>query len=314
MGDRRPRIPSIAALQQPGEAANATPTCRRIVLVGRARAAASATTSGRRGEPVDPRVASGPSRPEAASGVQLHPGSTREVHVIDLIGYSTAEMPAPKRSERSAPDQDRKAGASPRWWAVRGQAHRRRHRRRLRRHLPRRPREAQGGRQVQGAGRATLARDAELHAVDAHINGVRWAGEFTVETPGTLAVHLRGLDRPLGDLPRRAAPQGRRRPRRGPLAARSPRASCSSSSALDARQGRRARTRSQYALGVLGRRRADAARSSTSRSARSSSTRWRRPRSARARRRSRSRSSSRSTASRRASAPGTSSSRAPGAA
>ena len=24
----------------------------------------------------------------------------------------------------------------------------------------------------------------ELHAVDAHINGVRWAGEFKVETPG----------------------------------------------------------------------------------------------------------------------------------
>src|SRR4051794_12392780 len=24
----------------------------------------------------------------------------------------------------------------------------------------------------------------ELHTVDAHINGVRWAGEFTVETPG----------------------------------------------------------------------------------------------------------------------------------
>src|ERR1044072_942056 len=24
----------------------------------------------------------------------------------------------------------------------------------------------------------------ELHTVDAHLNGVRWAGEFTVETPG----------------------------------------------------------------------------------------------------------------------------------
>src|SRR3954463_10014232 len=27
--------------------------------------------------------------------------------------------------------------------------------------------------------------ESELRSVDAHINGVRWAGEFTVETPGT---------------------------------------------------------------------------------------------------------------------------------
>jgi starch synthase (maltosyl-transferring) len=27
--------------------------------------------------------------------------------------------------------------------------------------------------------------ESELHAVDAHVNGVRWAGEFTVETPGS---------------------------------------------------------------------------------------------------------------------------------
>src|SRR3954467_1016178 len=26
--------------------------------------------------------------------------------------------------------------------------------------------------------------ESELRAVDAHINGVRWVGEFTVETPG----------------------------------------------------------------------------------------------------------------------------------
>ena len=66
--------------------------------------------------------------------------------------------------------------------------------------------------------------ESELHAVDAHLSGVRWAGEFTVETPGRVAVQLRGLDRPLGDLARRAAAQGRRRPRRGPLAASSSKA------------------------------------------------------------------------------------------
>src|SRR5215216_596412 len=27
--------------------------------------------------------------------------------------------------------------------------------------------------------------ESELHPVDAHVNGVRWAGAFTVETPGT---------------------------------------------------------------------------------------------------------------------------------
>ena len=59
----------------------------------------------------------------------------RKVHVIDLM--DTPRRDARTEAQRtSAPDQDRKAGASPRWWAVRGQAHRRRHGRRLRRHLP----------------------------------------------------------------------------------------------------------------------------------------------------------------------------------
>ena len=106
-----------------------------------------------RGQPVDPGegVRTEPSGGQRR-GVQLDPGGTREVHVIDLM--DTPRRDARTEAQRtSAPDQDRKAGASPRWWAVRGQAHRRRHGRRLRRHLPRRPREAPRGGEVQGAGR-----------------------------------------------------------------------------------------------------------------------------------------------------------------
>ena len=50
--------------------------------------------------------------------------------------------------------------------------------------------------------------------IDAHINGVRWEGEFTVETRGPLGVDDRGVDRPVRHLARRAAAQGRRRPGR----------------------------------------------------------------------------------------------------
>ena len=99
--------------------------------------------------------------------------------------------------------------------------------------------------------------ESELHAVDAHIYGVRWAGEFTVETPGQLAVHLRGLDGPLGDLPRRAAAQGRGQPRRGPLrrGLRGPRAA--REGAANAPRAN-AKDSIEYARGVLGLRRADA--------------------------------------------------------
>ena len=89
-----------------------------------------------------------------------------------------------------------------------------------------------------GARRATLASRRRCAPIDAHIDGVRWAGEFAVDTPGRWQFDDRGVERPLRHLARRAAPQDRRRPGgprrralRGRRAARARRAS--------AREGRR---------------------------------------------------------------------------
>ena len=49
------------------------------------------------------------------------------------------------------------------------------------------------------------ARESELRAIDAHHNGVRWAGSFVVDAPGRWELDDRGLDGPLRDLARRAA-------------------------------------------------------------------------------------------------------------
>ena len=57
-------------------------------------------------------------------------------------------------------------------------------------------------------------REAELQRIDAHLGGVRWAGELRGRSDGPLAVHDRGLDRRLRHLARRARAQGRRRPAR----------------------------------------------------------------------------------------------------
>ena len=57
-------------------------------------------------------------------------------------------------------------------------------------------------------------RESPLTAVDAHHNGVRWEGAFTVETPGRDAVEHPGVGRPLRRLARRACTQGRLRPAR----------------------------------------------------------------------------------------------------
>ena len=190
-------------------------------------------------------------------------------------------MPAPKRSERSAPDQDRKAGAGPRQRAVRGQAHRRRHRRRLRRHLPRRPREAEGRRQVQGAGRdgdgsrpsctpsTPTSAACAGRASSRSRRPARWQFTFEAWTDRWATWHdelRRKVDADLDEdlsgeisegvvLLERALEQRRRR-RKGSI---------------------------EYAIGVLGSPTRRCTRSSTSRSARSSSRRWRQPRSARAR-------------------------------
>ena len=57
-------------------------------------------------------------------------------------------------------------------------------------------------------------REAELHPLDADINGVRWGGSFVVDRARPLGVLDRGLDRRLRDLARRAAAQARSRPAR----------------------------------------------------------------------------------------------------
>ena len=74
--------------------------------------------------------------------------------------------------------------------------------------------------------------------VDAHINGVRWAGEFTVETPGRWEFTIEAWTDLFAHLARRAAAQGRGRPGTRTSRARSPRASCCSSAPSRARRRR----------------------------------------------------------------------------
>src|SRR4051812_12297592 len=149
-----------------------------------ARAAASATTFAlhrptnrpRRTLP-DPTVRMAV-RSGAAAPLRYEGGSCGR-----LVGYSWAEMPAPKRSERPsririakpAPVLDNGRYAVKRTVgdtvAVSADIFRDGHEKLkavVRYKAP--------------GGRRWL--ESELHAVDAHLSGVRWAGEFTVETPG----------------------------------------------------------------------------------------------------------------------------------
>ena len=79
-----------------------------------------------------------------------------------------------------------------------------------------------------GARAAAAGSSRRCAPIDAHINGVRWEGEFPVDDDGPLGVRDRGVERRLRHLARRAAAQGRRRRRRTSPAS-SPRASCCSS-------------------------------------------------------------------------------------
>ena len=66
-----------------------------------------------------------------------------------------------------------------------------------------------------------------MQRIDAHLGGVRWAGELRGRPPGPLGVHDRGLDRRVRHLARRARAQGgggAARPRR--RAVRGRRCSC----------------------------------------------------------------------------------------
>ena len=287
---------------------------RRAVLVGRperqhlpprlARAAASQSTHA---------YASGPSRPDGQrGGVQLHPGGTREVHVSDHVGYSTPRCP-----HRSAANL--RAGS--------GSQSRRRPRRR-----------AYAVKRTVGdtvAVSADIFRDGheklravvkykapggrrwletELHAVDAHINGVRWAGEFTVETPGRWEFTIEAW------TDRWATWHDELRARSRPTSTRTSRGEISEGvvlleRALAASRAATARARSQHALErARRRRRADAEKFDVALGAGALRGDGGGPRARGRDARSRSRSRSRSTASRPASAPGTSCSRAPGAA
>ena len=188
--------------------------------------------------------------------------------MIDVVGYSAGEMPAPKRSEPPRRIRIAKPAPVARRRPLRGQALRRRHRRRLRRHLPRRPRDAARRRQYKAAGRPTMARVRAARGRRPHqrrplggrVRGrdARAAGSSrsrpgpTAGRPGTTSCGARSTADQRG--PRRRALRGRRAARA--RAASAPRAT---RQGLDRARARRARRR----------RRADAARSSTPRSARS---------------------------------------------
>ena len=45
-------------------------------------------------------------------------------------------------------------------------------------------------------------REAELHRIDAQLDGVRWAGEFDVDADRAVGVHDRGVDGRVRDLAR----------------------------------------------------------------------------------------------------------------
>ena len=179
----------------------------------------------RLGRPVDPRVRV---RTERAGGQRVgwsFKPDVRESFMDRLLGYSTARSP-----HRSAANLRAGSGSQNRrpysMVVGTGQAHRRRHRRRFRRHLPRRPREAPCGRQVQGAWRATMARVRVACGRRAYRR--RSLGrEFAVETPGS--DHSRSRRRPTAGRPTTTSCGARSRPTSTRTSARSPRASSSSS-------------------------------------------------------------------------------------
>src|SRR5690349_310142 len=160
------------------------PTCRASRAGRAGRAAASATTfvlHSRANRPTrrrPDRVVRMAVRSGAAAPLSYERGSCGRV-----VGYSRDEMPAPKRSERPsririakpAPVLDNGRYAVKRTVgdtvAVSADIFRDGHEKLkavVRYKAP--------------GGRRWL--ESELHPVDAHLSGVRWAGEFTVETPG----------------------------------------------------------------------------------------------------------------------------------
>ena len=185
---------------------------------------------------------------------------------------------------------------------------------RLGRHLPRRPRDAARGRSLQGAAAPARWPRRRCTRIDAHLNGVRWAGAFAVDEPGPLGVHDRGLDRRVRHLARRAGAQDRRR-RSDDLAGELTEGVVLLEDAAPARQGRRPHA-IEHALRRARRRRApSAAKHDAALGARAARRRRARRRAPRRRRRLAAAAGARGRPRRApASAPGTSCSRAPGAA
>ena len=278
---------AAASASSPGHAANADARLvRRAVPVGRPerqhlpprlarRRRASRRTRtprGRAGRRAARWGAAGRRCDRGARGSERLP--SREAR-DRRISSPHREVPAPQSDAEPPPADPDRATRSPdgRRRPLPGQALRRRHRRRSSADIFRDGHDdAARGRPLPAPGRAALARGRRCTRIDAHVNGVRWAGEFTVDDAGPLGVHDRGLDRPVRHLARRAR------------SARSPPASTTSRGELSegvaaARGRRRARaeaartaTMIEHALDVArGRRRRRAAPSTTPRSARSCS-------------------------------------------
>ena len=93
-------------------------------------------------------------------------------------------VPTSQTQPTARADPDPVPGARRRRRPLPGQTLHRRHRRRLGGHLPRRARQAARRRQVPRAEQQGLAARLRSRAIDKHVDGVRWAGEFPVDAIG----------------------------------------------------------------------------------------------------------------------------------
>ena len=209
-GRARPRTPSAPC------------TASRSGRAG--RAAASATTTGRRPRASRPRRTRRAPRRPAGSEVgwsctpaergRSHGGARlrRPTFAARASGYSRARCRRRSAQRRRRPDPHPVPAAGRRRRPLPGQAHRRRPRRGHRATCSATAtRSCARSSLHRPAGERRRGREAELHALDAHINGVRWGGSFVVDAHGPLGVDDRGLDRRLRHLARRAAAQARGR-------------------------------------------------------------------------------------------------------
>ena len=157
-------------------------------------------------------------------------------------------MPVPNTKGNPAAHRDPVPGADGRRRALSRQARRGRHRARDRRRLPRRPRDPARGRALPRPGQPPLGRVADAAGRRAHQRRPL-GGRVPRRHDGPLAVDDRGVERRLRHLARRAAAQDRRRRRRTSPAS-CPRASCCSRRPRAAPRAPTAR-RSRHALETM---------------------------------------------------------------